>query len=220
MKCKEVRERLRRYVKGKLESSAEEVAQHLETCEECREKEAFFRSDGKTFLEAREYDVPEGLFGKIMEGIREKPSRNIRSRIRSIHGVLNRSVPWSMAALFIVIFLLGLILGAWGVSISNRSLVQQNMSLARQLGGSVPSGALPTAATASAPYGVRIIDSEGKLIGFRGFDSKENLQEFISKLYESVLLQKDRHGPVEPGKIVGTPDRETEDTPAKLVRYE
>lgn len=213
MMCKEVQEKLKRYIKGKLDAaSSKELLEHLEFCKECREKEEFLRSDGKVFLEAKEFEVPEGLFEEVMESVRQPPPRKPRLGIRSIFRGLSRPVRWSTAASFIIVFILGLVIGAWGISITNKMLIRENADLIKLVGyiqKTRPMNA-PIAAAVRPRIEARVFDEEDNLIAVQALDSFEDLLHFI----------KGQDGSLSPGARLPVREEEPPDARAKMVRYE
>jgi len=213
MTCKEVQRKLKQHIKGELEGAAsKELLEHLEFCKECLEKEEFLRSDGKIFLEAKEFEAPEGLFERVIEGVGGRPPREAPPGIRSIFRAFNRPVRLSTAASFIVVFILGLVLGAWGISISNRMLIKENANLVKLVNYIQSARQVnPTAAAASQPrIEARIFDKENNLIAVQPVDSLDDLLKLIE-----ARERFSNPGPTSPAREEGPPD-----AGAKVVRYE
>ena len=210
MKCIEVQERLKEFIAASLDYSDKEgITEHLASCEECREKEKFFRTEGKIFLEASEFDVPQDLYERIAEEIEKPQTRRAKFSLSKISNAFNRTISWRLAASFIVMFILGLMVGAWGISIPNndiyKELAEDKIKLATLLGNyeaklKINESKLNSLETQIArltgssagmnnrPYQVRLIDKDNNLVEEKIFNSQEDLEKFLSKIYESYYL--------------------------------
>jgi len=205
MKCTDVQEKLRSFVADELDfAQTQEILTHFESCEECRQKEEFFRGEGGIFLEAPEYEVPEGMYETVLERARQPKGRSRRLNIFSVGRLLNRTVSFRTAASFIITFILGLLIGAWGISLSNgRSADYDWGELAKLVGyyearqkvNEINIGRLQNQLAKLSTVGpmepsdkyyeARFFDKENKLIEERTFSSTQDMEDYFPRLFES-----------------------------------
>jgi len=205
MKCADVQKKLRNFVADELDfAQTQEILTHFESCEECRQKEEFFRGEGRIFLEAPEYEVPGGMYETVLERARQPKKRPRRLNVFSIGRLLNRTVSFRTAASFIITFILGLLIGAWGISLSNgRSASYDWGELAKLIGyyearqkvNEISINRLQNQLaqlsstspikTSKNYYQARFFDKENKLIEERTFSSTQDMVDYFPRLFES-----------------------------------